>query len=280
MDPSLLAIFFGLASAVSWGAGDFSGGMASKRNSVFIVILLSQIVGAVIIVFLAIHLAEAVPAMSSLLLAGFAGICGVTGLMAFYRGLASGNMSVVAPAAAAVSAALPVLAALFLEGWPSYWQMAGFAVALVAVWLLAQDSTTFRIDFKTLLLPLIAGSGFGLFFIFFGLASTESVFWPLLAARFTSILLLFIVVLLRRRESLPALSQMPLIVLAGLFDTGGNAFFALSAQIGRLDISAVLSSLYPATTVLLAALILKERIEFRQRVGLALAVVAMALIAL
>ncbi|NOZ49067.1 MAG: EamA family transporter [Chloroflexi bacterium] len=280
MGAEYLAVVYGLASALSWGAGDFSGGMASRRTSVYFVILLSQTVGALIMLLAALGLAEAVPAWTSLTVAALAGICGVIGLIALYKGLAGGTMSVVAPITAAVAAAVPVLVALLLEGWPSAWQMLGFGLALVAVWLLAQDGAGQRIELRSLSLPLIAGAGFGFFFVFIDLASTEAVFLPLLAARLASLVLVAVVVLRHRHESKPSTSQIPLILLAGLFDTGGNVFFVLAAQAGRLDISAVLSSLYPATTVILAAFILKESISQRQRAGLLAALAALALIAL
>lgn len=280
MGAEYLAVVYGLASALSWGAGDFSGGMASRRTSVYFVILLSQTVGALIMLLAALGLGEAVPAWTSLTVAALAGISGVVGLIALYKGLAGGTMSVVAPITAAVAAAVPVLVALLLEGWPSAWQMLGFGLALVAVWLLAQDSAGQRIELRSLSLPLIAGAGFGFFFVLIDLASTEAVFLPLLAARLASLVLVAVVVLRHRHESRPSCSQIPLILLAGLFDTGGNVFFVLAAQAGRLDISAVLSSLYPATTVILAALILKESISQRQRTGLLAALAALALIAL
>lgn len=281
MGTELLAVLYGLAAGISWGAGDFGGGLASKRTNAFMVIILSQIVGSILLFSLALAFSEPFAPLRSLLWGGVAGVFGMFGLAALYLGLARGRMSVVAPVTAAVAAALPVFVGLLLEGWPSPWQMAGFVVALAAVWLLAQDGDDLRaqIDIKELYLPLIAGLGFGLFFILIDQASRDAVYWPLLMARLSSVGLLTLLVLVRREWRIPPRSQFPLLVLVGIFETGGNAFFALATQIGRLDISAVLASLYPATTVLLAAVVLKEKVGRPQKVGIVATLVALVLIA-
>jgi drug/metabolite transporter (DMT)-like permease len=130
-----------------------------------------------------------------------------------------------------------------------------------------------------LALPVLAGFGFGVFLILIDHVSAVAVLWPLAAARAASVLALFLVLLLARQPARPAASHLPLIVLAGLFDTGGNAFYALAARAGRLDIAAVLGALYPAMTVILARLILKERLSTHQGLGLAMALLAVILIA-
>ena len=282
MGTELLAVIYGMAAGITWGAGDFGGGLASKRLNTFMVIILSQLVGIVLLLALAFGFKEMIPAPASLLWGALAGVFGMVGLAALYRGLAGGRMAVVAPVTAAIAAVLPIIVGLFLEGLPSPLQMVGFVVALVAVWLLAQDGDSIgaHIDIKELHLPLIAGIGFGLFFIFIDQASNDAVFWPLLMARLSSISILTVLVLVQREWKIPPRSQFPLLVLVGIFETGGNAFFALATQIGRLDISSVLSSLYPATTVLLAAVVLKEKVGRPQKMGLLAALVALVLIAL
>jgi drug/metabolite transporter (DMT)-like permease len=245
------------------------------------VIILSQVVGIGLLLALAFGFNEPLASPSGLLWGLLAGVFGMVGLAALYKGLAGGRMAVVAPVTAAVAAVIPVVVGLFLEGLPSPIQMVGFALALVAVWLLAQDgdSVSASIDIKELTLPFIAGIGFGLFFVFIDQASNSGVFWPLLAARLSSISILTVLVLIRREWELPSRSLVPLLVVVGIFETGGNAFFALATQLGRLDVSSILSSLYPATTVLLAAVVLKEKIGRPQKMGLALALVALVLIA-
>jgi drug/metabolite transporter (DMT)-like permease len=276
----VLAIAYGLASAAAWGAGDFSGGIATKRSSVYSVILVSQLIGCTLLVVLALILAESVPRPGDWLLGAAAGLCGVLGMIALYTGLARYHMGVVAPVAAVVTAALPVVVGLAIEGLPSTGQLLGFGVALVAVWLLSRGKGNASFRARELALPVAAGMGFGLFFVLVDRVCSRSLIWPLVAARLSSMLLLAVLLAVRRQDPMPAPQQLPLIALNGILDTAGNAFFALAARTGRLDIAAVIASLYPAATVLLAWLILKERLARKQWLGAAGTLVALVLIAL
>jgi drug/metabolite transporter (DMT)-like permease len=188
-------------------------------------------------------------------------------------------MGVVAPVAAVVSVILPLIFGLFLEGMPGLTQLLGFGLALCAVWFITRAGDGSHIQVRDLVLPVVAGLGFGVFFILIDHVSAAAVLWPLAAARVASVSALLVLILLTRQPARPAAGQMPLILMSGLFDTGGNAFYALAARTGRLDIAAVLSSLYPAVTVILAWLILKERLSRLQGVGLTLAMIAVLLIA-
>lgn len=275
-----LAIVYGLASATSWGAGDFSGGLATRREDVYRVVMLSQVIGGVLLLGLILWLAEPVPPRGVIITGGIAGLAGALGLMALYLGLARGRMGVVAPVAAIVTAVLPVGVGILQEGVPSPVQLGGFALALLAVWLLAGTGTVARIHPQELRLAVTAGVGFGLFLIFIDRVSSTAILWPLVGARVASVCLLTMVVLARRGETRPTRSPWRFIALAGICDTGGNAFFALASRAGRLDISAVLGSLYPAATVLLAWLVLHERLERWQWAGVFSALVALGLIAL
>jgi drug/metabolite transporter (DMT)-like permease len=279
MGSEFLAIVFGLASAASWGSGDFSGGFATRRGSVYSVVIISQLIGGVFLVTLALSLRESIPAADNLILGGIAGISGAIGLVALYTGLASGRMGVVAPVTAVVAAAIPVLFSLFTEGLPATSQLVGFGMGLIAVWLLSSGGDGDAIQARELGLALTAGSGFGLFFILIDQVSQSAVFWPLVAARIASVSFLIILTLVRRGWERPAGNQLSLIALAGIFDTGGNTFFVLATRMGRLDIAAVLSSLYPAATVLLAWLILKERLMPQQWLGVAATLAALVFIA-
>ena len=278
-------LFLGLASAVSWGAGDFGGGLAARRGNVYGVVAVSQALGLVLLAGLALLLAEPPPAPDDLAWGAAAGLAGGLGLVALYRGLAVGRMGVAAPLAAVVSAGLPVLFGAFLEGLPRTAQLAGFFLALVAVWLLSRGQGPVQVRFAHLGLPLLAGLGFGLFLIVIDHASERAVLWPLVAARAASLALMAGLVLGGRRGSpsgrqvLPGRRMLGLVALVGLFDTAGNAFYALAAQAGRLDVAATLSSLYPAMTVLLARLVLKELLAPRQWLGAVAALIAVVLIA-
>jgi drug/metabolite transporter (DMT)-like permease len=276
-----LAIAYGLASAASWGTGDFSGGLAAKRTSVYSVIILSQLVGGIFLITLAVLIKESLPAPEGLFLGSAAGLCGVFGLVALYRGLARGQMGLVAPVAAVVTAILPIIAGILNEGLPSALQLLGFGLALVAVWFLAGLGRGASRQWRVLGLPVAAGIGFGVFFILINQVSDEAILWPLAAARVASVLALSIFIIGRQRGGLPtSRGQFLVIALAGIFDSGGNAFFALATRAGRLDIAAVLGSLYPAATVLLAWLILKERLGRQQWLGILMALAALAFIAL
>jgi drug/metabolite transporter (DMT)-like permease len=272
-------LFLGLASAVSWGAGDFGGGLATRRSNVCGVVAVSQTTGLVLLAGLALLLAEPLPSLPEVLWGAAAGLAGGLGLLAFYQGLAGGRMGVAAPLAAVVSAGLPVLFGTLLEGLPGGPQLAGFGLALSAVWLLSRGPGSVRLHSRTLGLPFLAGVGFAIFLILIDRASERVVLWPLVVARLVSLSLLLPLVLWRGRGSLPARRELPLVTLVGILDSGGNAFYALAAQAGRLDVAAVLGSLYPASTLLLARLILKERLAPWQWLGAVVAVAAVLLIA-
>ncbi len=283
-NPELLAVAYGLASAAVWGAGDFSGGLATKRGNVYVVVLLSQVVGLVCLLTLALLLEGALPPARDLLFGALAGLAGVIGILALYTGLARGRMGVVAPMTAVLTASIPVIVGISTDGRPPVLVMVGFGLAVTAVWLLSGGGKANGIRRDELGLALIAGLGFALFFVFIDQITAGVVFWPLTAARVASVPLLLIFLLSRRwhhaRWQWPTRSILPIIALSGILDSGGNYFFALATQSGRLDIAAVLASLYPASTVLLARLILKETLGPRQWLGVGVALIALVLIAL
>ncbi|KAA3660842.1 MAG: DMT family transporter [Chloroflexi bacterium] len=280
MESNLTAFIFGLASAFTWGAGDFSGGYASKKSSTYTVVLVSQIVGGALLFGLALLFREPMTTWTNMLIGGVAGVAGMIGILALYAGLAQGRMGVVAPLTAVISAALPIIISAFTEGLPSLTTLTGFGMALVAVWFLSAGGNQGKITRQELILAVIAGVGFSLFFILIDRVSDNAVFWPLVGARVASVSVIFLYVVIRGVGKRPSSSQLPIIALAGILDAGGNAFFALAAQAGRLDVAAVLASLYPASTVMLAWFILKERLERFQWVGVVAALVALILISL
>ena len=208
--------------------------------------------------------------------AGLAGLLGAVGLLALYQGLATGKMGVVAPLSAVVAATVPVVASAFLEGLPSPLQLLGFGVALTAVWLLSSGGE-FRVDPSELRLALLAGLGFGFYFVCIDRV-TGGVFWNLAFARTLAGVVLLVIVLVRRLPLLPPRAVLPVNVLNGVLDAGGNLFFLLATTAGRLDVASVLASLYPGMTVLLAWAVLHERLSRPQLVGVAAALVAIVLI--
>lgn len=276
----LSVIIFGLTSAISWGAGDFSGGLASKRTSAYTVVVGSQFVSLALLVLVAILVPERSLTGQDIFLSGIAGIFGAAGLVALYAGLARGPMGLVAPVTAVVGAIVPVVVSLFKEGLPEIWVIFGFAFALAAVWMISQGNSGSKFTFADLRLPIFSGLGFGIFYVLIGQVSENAILWSLVSARSASIIVILGIGLLTRAIEKPGLNQIPIIALAGIFDTSGNVFYALATRLGRLDIAAILSSLYPAVTVLLAWIILKERLSQRQWVSVLLALVALILITL
>jgi drug/metabolite transporter (DMT)-like permease len=279
-------VIFGLLSAASWGAGDFCGGLATRRTGAYAVVIGSQFVGAALLLGLALGLGEPMPPAPAWLWGGLAGAAGALGLSALYRALANGRMGVAAPLSAVFAAALPVITAALIEGLPGGLTLTGFVCALAGVWLLSRPEGTSAPPFqlRDLGLPLLAGAGFGLFFVLIDQAGAAaggaSTFWPLVASRGASLGLMVTLAAAARQAILPARQAWPLAALSGLLDAGGNACFALAAQAGRLDVAAVLSSLYPASTVILAGLILKERFTRLQVAGVMAALGAVVLIAM
>ena len=279
INSETLAVTYGIGSAVAWGAGDFSGAFASKKGNLLGVILISQLLGGVFLAITALFL-ESVPPMNHLFYGACAGTFGCMGLTVFYKGLAEGRMGIVAPMSAVLTALVPIGYAIFHEGLPSRFQMVGIVCVLIAVWLLSAADTGLRMTQKEFTLSTVAGLGFGLFFIFIDRANTLSVFWPLVSARCASVIFLALMVALSGKTAKPLEGQWIFIWSCGILDAAGNALFSMAAHLGRLDVSAVLGSLYPAATVMLAWFILKERLGRQQWFGVGTAFAALILISM
>jgi drug/metabolite transporter (DMT)-like permease len=273
-------IGFGLLSAIAYGIGDFSAGYSSRRTPVLMVLLLSQFVGLILLFALALLFREGGLSTRDLLIGAVAGIVGLIGLLGLYQGLATGQMSIVAPITAVLSTGIPVLYSAVTQCVPETTQIIGFLLALIGVWMLSTVPTaSAKPSTRALLLALVGGTGFGVFYILLAQVEGDVVFMPLAAARFASVSLLLLVASAGRRFVRPARNILPIIILAGIMDAGGNALFLLSEQAaGRLDIASVLASLYPVTTVLLALVLLRERLNRFQILGIVLVFAALPLI--
>jgi drug/metabolite transporter (DMT)-like permease len=277
----LLSILYGILSAGTWGAADFIGGLASKRTSPYRVLFLAEIAGLIPFTTLALLLREPMPSLGDMLLGAGSSLIGLSGLLFLYRALATGQMTIAAPVSALFAALIPVIFGFLSLGAPSLSTAVGFALAFVAVWLISQtDMSNWRFNVSDLRLPLISGFFFGLYFLTLHRATLNAFFWPLASARFAGLIVLGLYALIARQPALPPRDLWWACLVNGVLDIGGNAFYVLSAQTGRIDVAAVLGALYPASTVLLAWIILKERLSWIQTFGVLLALIAIILFTL
>jgi uncharacterized membrane protein len=272
------AASFGLASAVAWGAGDYGGGLLSRRASGLGIVLVSQVVGMIISALIAVLRTEPWPGAPDVGWSVVSGVAGVVGISCLYRGLAVGRMGTVAPVTAVLAAALPVLAGVLLEGLPSPIVLLGIGLAIVAVLLVSRVSTGDGRGREGLGLALTAGVALGTFNLTIARLTEGLVFGPLVIVR--GVQALFVVLIIAATRTPWRLSDriLPLALLVGVLDMSGNAFFILARQAGQLATAAALSSLYPVTTVILAATFLRERITVVHALGIAAATAAIVLI--
>jgi drug/metabolite transporter (DMT)-like permease len=275
LPTELATTAFGLAAAASWGTSDFCGGVAAKRTHVFGVLTAGRLCGLVVAAALGAITEEPWPSGQALAWACAAGVVGGLALPAFYKALAIGKMGIGAPATSVLAAAVPVIVAAFTQGLPRRIQVAGLLLALAALWLISRPDGKIRPE--GLGLALLAGLGFGAFLVFIHLAGMQGVYWPMAAALGSSFVLSGIILIVQG-GSLPAPGALHIVVTAGFLDTFGNVFFVLASKYGRLDVAAILSSLYPAVTVTLAWLFLKEQVTRLQTAGMTAALVAVPLI--
>jgi drug/metabolite transporter (DMT)-like permease len=294
-------VALGLASAAIWGTSDFVGGIVARRLPSSAVVTLSHLLSLALLVSLALIHKSAWPDARSVVYGALAGVACGTGVMVLYKALALGGMGLTAAVSGVLAAVLPVLWAFSTEGLPRVPQLAGIVLAAVAIWMIARAPGS-PSSKQAILLGAAAGASFGFLFILLKLAGRGGVLWPLAWSRLASATLAAIVTWIGARRIgarrigtpvgakvdakldarpklfWPGWAVLGLIAIAGIFDASGNTFYTIATRLGRLDIAAVLSSLYPASTILLAAVLLKERTTRSQAAGMALALVAVVLI--
>jgi drug/metabolite transporter (DMT)-like permease len=286
-----VAIVLGLLVAATYGSADFLGGLSSKRASVPAVVVLSQLTGVPLLAVLVV-VAGGDATVRTLGLGAVAGAFGAFGLVCLYRGLASGRMSVVAPITGVGAALVPVAWGLVRGERPDALARVGVFLALVAVALVSRtdDDVLDGDESGTddgraaprsyVLMAALGGIAFGTVFVLFAEAGDHAGFWPLAAGRSVSIPLLALgTVVTGRSFGLTSRAAVATIVGAGVLDMAANALFLLASRRGLLALVGVVSSLYPAATVLLARVVLHERLRPVQLGGLALAATGVVLIA-
>lgn len=265
-------------AALAWGSGDFGGGLLSRRIPVLAVVLMSQVVGTVIALIIAVLRGETMPLPSDIPLSVFGGVSGGIGIVALYHGLATARMGVVAPITGVLAAAIPVFFGILLEGLPSPLVVGGIAVAIVAVILVSRISDE-KSGPSGIGIALISGTAIGAFGVAISQLSEGHTFGPLAIIRTAEAAFVAGVIVIGQRSWRFDRRWLPAMAGVGVLDMAGNAAFILAVQTGALAIAAVLSSLYPVTTVILATVFLRERVTPSHAVGIILAVVAIVCIA-
>jgi drug/metabolite transporter (DMT)-like permease len=299
-----MSLPFALPSAVTYGIADFAGGMAARRASVLVVTVVAQAAG-LLSLLLVIGVVAGQPSPAAFGFGVLAGLAGVSGLLLYLKALAVGPMGVVAPLSAVVGAGLPLVVGLLGGERLGPVAVLAVAVALGAILLATTGTRNDRAASTGVLLGLAAGVGFGMFFVGVDAAPDDSGLWPLLAGRVASVVLLAGLVL-RHHLPLPSRSRaragilapvagespvptrrvarsgargpVVLMVVSGVFDTLANVLFLVATRLGDLGISAVVVSLYPVVVVLLARVVLGERLTRTQLLSAGLALTASALL--
>jgi drug/metabolite transporter (DMT)-like permease len=277
MSGAALGHALALMSALVWGTADFVGGFAVRRASPFQVLVWSAISGMVLLLAGALLTGEPLPPANAAAWAAASGVAGALGISCLYSGLARGRVATVAPTAGVVTAALPVVVSLVMGGAPGATQLAGFACAALGIWFVARVPGGSDSGPSGFGLAVLAGIGFGGFLVLIARVPPDLVFVPLAISRSLALAVALAATAVRR-EGVPPPAASPLAFLAGTLDASGNIFYVLARRSIRLDVAAVLSSLYPAATVLLAWLLSREAISRTQWLGAALCAVAVALI--
>jgi drug/metabolite transporter (DMT)-like permease len=281
----LLSILFGLGASLGWGAGDYTGGLASRKIGAYRTVFYGEIIGILAILIVAVVIVgEPLPTGRAVMMASLAGTLGTIGLLMLYHSMTLGLMSIATSVSALLAAALPVTFGMFSEGLPSPTTILGFGFALFAVWMISKSDGSMTDTLRRvahladLKLPLLAGIGFGFYFIFMNEAAKTSTFWPMVVSRTCGLILTALFMLFRRIPLKVQAGTWMILVLNGLFDVSGNTFFIMASQTGRLDVAAILGSLYPGGTVLLAWIFLKERLSRNQWIGIFAALIAIVLL--
>jgi drug/metabolite transporter (DMT)-like permease len=280
----MLAIALALGSSMVWGLADFLGGLKSRTFPVPVVLAIMYFASLVVMGIVVAARGEGPPDLEAVAAGLGAGLFGIVALMAFYRALAIGTMSIVAPVAS-TGVGLPVLVGLATGDQPGLLRSLGLAAAVVGVVLASREeaggSADPRLQRQSVLLAIVAGLGFGMYFVLAEIASRGDVGWALLLSRSSStpFVVAFALLALRRGGRRPRGRELAILAAIGLLDLGANVLYNTSTTLGELSTVAVASSLYPVTTVLLAAALLGERVRGVQRTGVVIALCGVVLIA-
>jgi len=268
---------FSLAATLAWGTSDFLGGYAARRANAFLLTTIAHAGGLLLMLMLASGTHAQFPSERSVLWAFAGGVSGGGALALFYRALAAGRMGLTAPVAAVMGAAIPTIFGMITQGMPGAVHVAGFLVAATGIWLISRTedgSSPEKIG-----LAALAGVGFAGFYLLISQAKDGSALWLAVFSRSGALIVTALIVLLQRNFRQITSGGVQLGLLAGCLDISGTVLFVRATQTGRLDSAVVLTSLYPAVTVLLARLILHEHFTRWKAVGMFAALLAVPMIA-
>jgi drug/metabolite transporter (DMT)-like permease len=278
-----LALLLALGSAILYGAGDFTGGLTTRRAGTIPVVVLSQASGLILVLLMLPILPDASPNRNDWFWGAMGGLTGGIGVALLYRALAIGTMSVVAPTTAVCAVAIPVAAAVIMGERPGLMAVGGIVLGMISIVLVSLQSAGEAGPAKSqrakgLGTALASGVAIGFFLLTFAQTRTEAGMWPLVAARTVSVTI-FAAAAIATKSSLAMPGPvLRLVVLAGILDMLANGLYLAAARIGPLSVVVTLASLYPASTVLLARLVLRERMNRWQLAGVACAIAAVVLI--
>ena len=270
------------AAALVYGVGDYCGGRASRKIDSLVVTCAGQIFSLMLLGIFLVILGDPAPGMHDWLWGAAGGLGGFVGLTLFYYALAKGSMTVVAPLAAVISAALPIGTGLFLGDRPSLIAYVGIVIAIVGIALVTGAVGTAHAPTKLAIVGVatLAGCGFGWMFVCLDRTSSDSGMWPLLAARIASISIAATIIAFRGRSRLGQ-GRIPAIALwAGFFDMGANVLFVFANRHGMLSLVSVITALYPVSTIVLALRLDHEKANRSQFVGMACAALALVFVSL
>lgn len=277
LETQFAPVGYSLAAVLAWGSSDFLGGYATRRANAFLFTTLVNVGGLLMTGALVAGTHAPIPSPRAVFWVLLGGVTGGASLAIFYRALSSGRMGLAAPVAAVLGAAIPTLFSVFTEGWPGRSRIAGFFLAALSLWLItrAEDgSSPEGIGFAVL-----AGIGFAGFYLCVRQAGDAPAVWIALITRLGGLLITGAIALAQRRFTEITTAGIRWAVLTGCMDSLGTLLFVRASQSGRLDEAVVLSSLYPAVTVVLARLFLKEHFTRWKFVGLLAALASVPMIA-
>ena len=275
-----IGLVLALTAALCYGAADFVGGAGSRRHSPWRVVLVGQLAGALLMLACGL-LAPADPRAADFAWALLAGVGSATGSIFLFRGLSRGRMGLVAPVSAVGAAVLPVLVGVVLGEHPTWLTWLGILVALPGIWLVSRESSAITASTRGALVDgAAAGAGFGVLFIALGQVSDGAGLLPLAANQLFGAVVTVAVATTLRQAWLPRRAVLGWGGTSGLLGAGGTLSFLLATGSTGLGVAAVLASLYPAITVLFAAVVLKERLGGGQRLGIGICTLAVATLAL